>query len=1029
MEEYVPLHLACEGADIHATDEFGNTPLHMACKKTGNAENVNSILTAGADIHTTNNDGNTPLYLACRNTGNTETVKVLLTAGADIHTKNKNGNTPLHLACRKTDNTETVKVLLTAGADIHTKNKNGNTPLHLTCRNTGYTETAKVLLTAGADIHSTNTDGNTPLHLACANTGNTETVNVLLTAGADIHSTNNAGDTPLHLACANTGNTETVNVLLTAGADIHSTNNDGNTPLHLACANTGNTETVNVLLAAGVDIHTIDRYGHTPLHVACSTTGNTETVKVLLTAGADIHDTDIYGHTPLMGACSTTGNIETVKVLLTAGADINIVDKFGSTALHVACELSSHYSTIQYLLSNGALVNAVDNDGRTPLYYLMKYLSKQTFSLCSLRSKFYLMIIWQLFKCCYIRNICSAMPVSNELNICFYWAGDRGKAIFDVLSAEYTKAEVVLFTQIYLANNPLSVYTETGFRNISLELQSRHKSNSLQIQQIMNQLDERKQTFPSLKELVRSVLRRKWSCGGYSILGRASALAGEIPHNLIEFLFMYEEAWNGLPAFTDDIEYHFKREQPEDLILLHIAMTTCKQINRPEWILADIVGSCPQVKVEDISCPVSIQQELSLMQQRLNVSTLLNNEKRITTTTIERLLKTFLNLLCGKNVIWRLKPCGSFYLGNKIEEFDEVDYLAVLQSLDIRIGQVETNLEYDVTIPMAHLHGLGLHLKEYITEALKMYLKDEIRPENPANGKVFFRTTHPHTHGPGVCAQMAWMCPRGHTHDVGVDLSPTVQLEGLTLGDVWMAPAHFSKSPFFSIKQDLLDLPVYLVSSTRTPESTNEGNVTSKWKITYNNTKPLMFSCLDRTSFNIRRVFHLIKYIKQFLPRKLGFTLETEDIQGSWKHGSLISSYVLYNILLQEVLLHPTPANWSDTNLVVRLRGALEAVSRWTYIDFFKDRREDSFTLTDFNDVQQKAFGQMMERQMDRMTDVLETMENNYSGECTMDGASTDQTLRHVQNKVQSYSYIYTSLFTSICQCVICIHIIYLSII
>ena len=51
------------GADIHAKDNNGNTPLHSAVlnKKWGNAS---YLIRQGASLHEKNNEGDTPLYRA-----------------------------------------------------------------------------------------------------------------------------------------------------------------------------------------------------------------------------------------------------------------------------------------------------------------------------------------------------------------------------------------------------------------------------------------------------------------------------------------------------------------------------------------------------------------------------------------------------------------------------------------------------------------------------------------------------------------------------------------------------------------------------------------------------------------------------------------------------------------------------------------------------------------------------------------------------------------------------------------------------
>jgi ankyrin repeat protein len=56
---------------------------------------VKYLKSVGADIHAKNNYGETPLHFASRN-GHLEVVKYLKSVGADINAKNNNSWTPLH---------------------------------------------------------------------------------------------------------------------------------------------------------------------------------------------------------------------------------------------------------------------------------------------------------------------------------------------------------------------------------------------------------------------------------------------------------------------------------------------------------------------------------------------------------------------------------------------------------------------------------------------------------------------------------------------------------------------------------------------------------------------------------------------------------------------------------------------------------------------------------------------------------------------------------------------------------------------
>ena len=250
----------------------------------GKAEQVETFLADGIDVHARDDYGNTPLHKIARYSGGhwdgskartvtfeeaLEVAKVLLGTGADIHTKNKHGGTPLHTLCDNSrPNPKIGKLFLAAGADIHAKDNVGQTPLHyiVVYRSSESAKILKILLDAGANMNVKNNYGYTPLHeasgavhkIAGTIVSALESVKVLLAAGADVHTKDSHGRTPLHHA-ASQGLPDVVHVLLAAGTDINAKDNDGQTPLGANVSRARNpnnvhrglTEAAEVLRAAG----------------------------------------------------------------------------------------------------------------------------------------------------------------------------------------------------------------------------------------------------------------------------------------------------------------------------------------------------------------------------------------------------------------------------------------------------------------------------------------------------------------------------------------------------------------------------------------------------------------------------------------------------------------------------------------------------------------------------------------------------------------------------------------------------------
>ncbi|MBZ0273516.1 ankyrin repeat domain-containing protein, partial [bacterium] len=94
--------------DIDATDEFGQTVVHMAALM-GRDEMLRALVAKGANINARDRWGNTPLHKAAFR-GFASTVELLLHAGAAAGAKNDEGRTPADEARRnrKADVAETI---------------------------------------------------------------------------------------------------------------------------------------------------------------------------------------------------------------------------------------------------------------------------------------------------------------------------------------------------------------------------------------------------------------------------------------------------------------------------------------------------------------------------------------------------------------------------------------------------------------------------------------------------------------------------------------------------------------------------------------------------------------------------------------------------------------------------------------------------------------------------------------------------------------------------------------------------------
>ena len=273
--------------------------------KNGKLDEVQRLVAADSNLVTATDDaGNTPLHLACQS-GQAAIVELLIKAGADLGAVNKRGMTPLRSAIQAL-NIDITELLLGRGAgtdDSHPMlGSIMNQAFSTTCQRNGDPLLVETLIAHGISFDAGKIDalGMSPLDWA-VHFGNVPMARLALEHGADVNLVSQSLGRPPLVAAVSKGNDELAAMLLEHSADVSIPDKSGNPAIFYA-VDKGRTALMEKLLAHGASIDFTDpHYGRSLLHLA-AIKGFRDMADILVAHGANVGTVDNSGKTPLFYA-------------------------------------------------------------------------------------------------------------------------------------------------------------------------------------------------------------------------------------------------------------------------------------------------------------------------------------------------------------------------------------------------------------------------------------------------------------------------------------------------------------------------------------------------------------------------------------------------------------------------------------------------------------------------------------------------------------------------------------------------------
>jgi ankyrin repeat protein len=379
------------GANIEATDQFGNRPLFLAAGQ-GHGNLVDVLLRMKPNLEAENEDGQTAL-MAAADGGHKSILFRLLEQGADPEKLERHGETALISAIRKGHESTILVLLSKSVSGIEKWDRFGETALIAACQksreNASMNGIVLRLLESGANVNNQGRKGKGPLHWAVEDR-NIILIKLLLDRGANVDHQDSNSETPLFCA-AERGMTDVAKLLLDHGADMNGNNISENY----------HEKMVSLLVKRGADMEVHTYWGDSALSsaiarchtdmvrqlademrkrkserefmtylwlVVCRRSGSSiaKRARFLVEMGFDINAEGVKGETLLDNVWMSWAEAADVGKLLDLGATQGSRHTAGQTLLTAAVSVWSS-GLIEAHLDRGADIEERNGEHQTPL--------------------------------------------------------------------------------------------------------------------------------------------------------------------------------------------------------------------------------------------------------------------------------------------------------------------------------------------------------------------------------------------------------------------------------------------------------------------------------------------------------------------------------------------------------------------------------------------------------------------------------------------------------------------------------------